>query len=222
MSSRNGRNLPSACLRSVTFCSYISFVDADLGVAGGEVVVPEEGELLAERVAAFEHRVEPPRRGGWPARCRTGRSRSGVRAGRPRPVRRSMRWSSVFGVRRARPCRSRRPVRRTRRGGRGGRPTCGSTRHRPVATASTPRPDRPCSDRTGELGHDRTPLGCRPGRQMRRRVTALSLMGRVNQVAGSAQSTGRELGERSRIHQPNNPVPANRAPTVSSPSPRLP
>ena len=33
---------------------------ADLRVAGGEVVVPEQRELLAERVAALEHRVQPP------------------------------------------------------------------------------------------------------------------------------------------------------------------
>ena len=32
----------------------------DLGEAGGEVVVPEQGHLLAERVAALEHAVQPP------------------------------------------------------------------------------------------------------------------------------------------------------------------
>ena len=32
----------------------------DLGDAGGEVVVPEQGHLLAQRVAALEHAVEPP------------------------------------------------------------------------------------------------------------------------------------------------------------------
>ena len=35
----------------------------DLGVAGGEVIVPEERQLLAERMRTVEHPVQPPRPG---------------------------------------------------------------------------------------------------------------------------------------------------------------
>ena len=33
----------------------------DLVVAGGEVAVPEQGQLLAQRVGAVEHAIKPPR-----------------------------------------------------------------------------------------------------------------------------------------------------------------
>jgi hypothetical protein len=34
--------------------------NADLGDARGEVVVPEQLQLLAERVAAVQHGIQPP------------------------------------------------------------------------------------------------------------------------------------------------------------------
>ena len=56
----NGPNWPSACFAQQTVLAEHQGRVLHLGETGGEVVVPEQGHLLTERMAALEHAVEPP------------------------------------------------------------------------------------------------------------------------------------------------------------------
>ena len=131
-----------------------------LGEAGGEVVVPEQGHLLAERMTALEHAVEPPT-----AELLAVLRRRRRRCGRHRPEFPEPPWRRAFPGKEGRECLEDRGARpredprdwtRRPRGGKGGPPTCVPRGRRPsAARAARPRRGRsgPASGASRSLLH---------------------------------------------------------------------